>query len=101
MATTAQEIASIFDNDGQVFESAEGVKFSDIVPHEAARTVGESPEKYIFRDGSSLIEYANCWDFALLPDNDDCFCMGGLKYHEETCPLSEESIAEKKREEEY
>jgi hypothetical protein len=80
--TTAQKIAAMFNDDGQVFDNADGESFVDVCENEKDRWFdscrGEKDQdwqrcmtKYIFADQSVLVMTDDCWDYGFL----DCWCM--------------------------
>lgn len=94
----SQEFAALFDNDGQVFETADGTDF-DAVAERMGATIGYSnreylenemgayeftvghgseyiagdPIRYEFPDGSSVVAAGGGWDF----EGDELFSWRG------------------------
>lgn len=76
--TTAQIVASFFNNNGLVFETPERVHITDFcLRHEGALewrdSYGHGPRRYVFPDKSAIIFGDDCWDFGFV----DCWCMAG------------------------
>ncbi len=103
--STAMEIAALFDNDGQVFKTADGREFWEVIasypqnPHLSVTGLGDA-DKIVFSDGSAIIACGAGWDFALDAAHEECLCWADPGAHEDRCPLSEESIARNEREDE-
>lgn len=81
MRTTAQRIAKIYREDGQLF-----YRGADRHIETLARRFDRWPEeanngskKYRFSDGSALVVAEGCWDLALNSDP-DCFCFEGINF---------------------
>lgn len=96
--------------DGQVFsapDSPEGrpsqKRMLDSELHSTYRTPGSDIVAYyddqaghikaIWDDGSSIVIAGDAWDFGLSPDG-ECMCWEGVGYHQPSCPLSSEYIAD-------
>ena len=87
--TDAQRFAAELD-DGQLFETAAGESFADLLAGFAAtsRDVGGCT-RHEFTDGSVIIECAYAWDIGITHSSEHCHCWpeanpGG--WHAEDCP---------------
>lgn len=84
--TIAERISSLAGDDGQNFPD----EFLDALETEAIRkeqSWNRGATKYIFPDGSAIVEKGPDWDFALAPGNDMCFCLADDEHHSRFCPL--------------
>jgi hypothetical protein len=69
MATDAERFAAALGNDGQHWETSDGVHFTDLADIFGARRehenfgVSGAPVRYIFPDGSVIVEAGDAWDF--------------------------------------
>ncbi len=86
MKTTAEKIASLLHDDGQVWESDEGFLFTEMVEENGAHAewrdgyrIGEVV-RYTFPDSSVITEAGAAWDFGY----PDCFCWQGVG-HTDDC----------------
>ena len=83
----AEKIAERLHDDGQCFETTEGISFADLVDTEKGVTawrdgyrVGHCA-RYSFPDGSIITEAGGAWDFGF----PDCFCWRGAGHDENDC----------------
>jgi len=72
MATTAQEIADRFHDDGLCFTDASGWELADVCEAQGVRSWSpeHSAERYQFADGSAIIIQGGGWDL----QHPDCTC---------------------------
>lgn len=80
--TIAEMVAARFQDDGSVFEDANGSRIEDVAERAGGlkRTPKKDTVKFVFADASAIvIAYQDgiddAWDFALDPLDDDCDCM--------------------------
>ena len=92
-STTAQRVAALFDDDGQVHRyDPDGL---DVTLDEACEAVRHDRlpirdwVKWRFEDGSALVAAHYGWDLALDPAADDCACWAGVRDHNSVCPLAD------------
>jgi hypothetical protein len=83
--TTAEGIAAQFHNDGQRFETENGITIEDVLAETAIDEDyrdgrGTDTVRYTFRDDSVLTIAGDCWDLGYL----GCFCSRGAG-HDESC----------------
>jgi hypothetical protein len=88
MITTAQNLANIFDNDGQCRRDADGRNMRDVAESMGAAVQypngrGVSPIVYVFDDGSAIVEADGCWDYRA--DGCESACMRGSGTRRERC----------------
>lgn len=78
--TTAQQIAAQFNNDGQCWTNCANESLGDVADRHAHDKTGHgSAIKYIFTDGSILIDDGDAWDFGI--EGADCFCWKSAGHH--------------------
>lgn len=85
--TTAQKIANRLNNNGQVWETKDGVSFSDLIAKAVPQIdyrdgYGTDVIRYTFDDGSVITEAGAGWDFGYA----DCYCWQGAG-HTELCDM--------------
>ena len=87
--TTAQIISAKLDNDGQKFDTVDGISIDTLCAdvHGAGYPSfrdghGTDTYRYNFADGSAIVVAGGCWDLSV--DDYPCYCMAGAG-HSEAC----------------
>lgn len=84
--TTAARFAATLHDDGQILVTDDGRDIGhlarDLDPCVTVRSTHDAT-RYLFGDGSSIVETAGGWDIGLSPD---CWCWAGTG-HEQDCRL--------------
>lgn len=92
--TIAEDVARIFDDNGQIFESAHGATSLTIDKACENRSIREIRKygciRYEFTDGSAIILTAGGWDIGF-PAPATCYCwageLGPVRFREHSeCP---------------
>ena len=82
MTTKAKTIATMFDNDGQVFENGIGLRIEDVCDnHSMGRVDRSEPHdvRYVFGDGSWLAIVGDCWFTDDDADGVNCYWPGDVE----------------------
>lgn len=86
MRTQAQIISGLLSDDGQCWESADGVNLADLCKSHGARVErheqDDSKLRYVFPDDSVITVLGDGWDYGFA----DCWCWAEVG-HNDDCPL--------------
>lgn len=83
--TTAEKIAEMFANDGQVFELADGRNLDTVCADlEGSRHARDGGTCWSFDDGSVIVAGTHAWDLGIPGSGDTCYCWR-ISGHFPTC----------------
>lgn len=91
--TTAQTISALLSDDGQCWDTDDGVNFDDLCEAQGGRNEYREGHRggsyrYAFHDGSALTVHGDGWDHGY----SDCWCWAGAG-HTDGCEAAQASTS--------